>query len=92
MSVSHAIILSQDLEIITLSKCIADEMGMKIVIKPDLSNFLLELQDNRNPDVASMAKQVFESKVSTNEIVVNGERLDAADSYGSFATCSGRAR
>ena len=46
MSVSQAIILSQDIEIITLSERIADEMGMKIVSKPDLSNFLLELQDN----------------------------------------------
>ena len=26
------------------------------------------------------------------EIIITGERLDAANSYGSFATCSGRAR
>jgi DNA-binding NtrC family response regulator len=46
MSISHAIILSQDLEIISLFQSLGNEMRIKVVSKPNLANFLLGLQEN----------------------------------------------
>jgi DNA-binding NtrC family response regulator len=46
MKVPQAIIGSKDSEIISLCKEVAKEIGMKIVNKHDVAQFLLDLQEN----------------------------------------------
>jgi DNA-binding NtrC family response regulator len=46
MKTTYSIIKSHDTEIITLCEDIGSEIGMKVASKPDLANFLLELQEN----------------------------------------------
>lgn len=42
----HAIVLTNDMDIITLCKSIGEEIGIEIVYKADLANFLLGIQEN----------------------------------------------
>jgi DNA-binding NtrC family response regulator len=46
MKTANSIIRSHDAEIISLCEDIGSEIGMKVKSKPDLANFLLDLQEN----------------------------------------------
>ena len=46
MKAVNVIILCNDIEIVQLSKDVAGDLGLEIICKPDLANFLIALQEN----------------------------------------------